>query len=84
MALQAALSIAGSGQVVLYVSGEESAAQIRMRAERLGPLPDTLLLLATTELEGVLQEAEQINPALMIIDSIQTLYLPEIASTPVA
>ena len=82
LALQAALSIASSGQVVLYVSGEESAAQIRMRAERLGPLPDSLLLLATTELEGVLQEAEQINPALMIIDSIQTLYLPEIASTP--
>lgn len=66
----------------LYVSGEESANQIRMRAERIGKLHDNLLLLTDTSLERVMERIDEAEPSLVIIDSIQTLQSPEIDSVP--
>lgn len=67
---------------VLYVSGEESANQIKMRAERIGNLHDGLLLLTDTSLERVMERIEEAEPDLVIIDSIQTMQSPEIDSVP--
>ena len=61
----------------LYVSGEESAKQIKMRAERLGGVHGNCLVLAETLLENILKEAGEVAPQLLIIDSIQTIYVPE-------
>ena len=71
--LQAARSVASQGRPVLYASGEESAAQIADRGRRLGALSDSLYLAATTELEAVLAATEDVKPALLVVDSIQTL-----------
>ena len=59
---------------VLYVSGEESENQLKMRAERLGVESDRLLLYSETEVEAILQAAEDLKPDILIVDSIQTLY----------
>lgn len=67
---------------VLYVSGEESATQTRLRAERLGKLNDNLLVMTETNLDDISTEACRIKPSLLIIDSIQTMYSPELASAP--
>lgn len=67
---------------ILYVSGEESANQIKMRAERIGSLHDGLLLLTDTSLERVMERIDETLPSLVIIDSIQTLQSPEIDSVP--
>jgi DNA repair protein RadA/Sms len=67
---------------VLYVSGEESAAQIRIRAERLAKINDNLLIMTETNLDEVTVQAGQIKPSLLIIDSIQTMYSPEIPAAP--
>jgi len=66
----------------LYVSGEESPYQVRMRAERLGALDPRVLLLAETNVDLILQHAAAIKPALLVIDSIQTVYQPEMESAP--
>ncbi|MCL2046380.1 MAG: DNA repair protein RadA [Oscillospiraceae bacterium] len=66
----------------LYVSGEESARQIKMRAERLNITGDNVFILAETEISEVLAAAEELEPDVMIIDSIQTLYNPELSSSP--
>jgi len=67
---------------ILYVSGEESARQIKMRAHRLGlaERASNLFVLSETNLNHVLAEAEQLAPALMIVDSIQAVYLDELSS----
>jgi DNA repair protein RadA/Sms len=65
---------------VLYVSGEESPQQIRLRAERLGPLSKQLLVLSETSLDAVLGQIAELKPRLAIIDSIQTMYLEDISS----
>ena len=67
---------------VLYVSGEESARQIKLRAERLGIRGPELLLLAETELDQVLAAIEQERPDMAVIDSIQTMYTPVLGSAP--
>ena len=67
---------------ILYVSGEESANQIKMRAERIGNLHDNLLLLTDTSLERVMGRIDEAEPDLVIIDSIQTMQSPEIDSVP--
>lgn len=67
---------------VLYVSGEESPQQIKMRATRLDLNPDRLLLLSETDLEAILAQIEVVQPGLVIIDSIQAVYLPELTSGP--
>ncbi len=65
---------------VLYVSGEESAQQIKLRATRLGVNPDNLYLLSETNLEAILMQIETLQPGLAIIDSIQTVFLPDLTS----
>ncbi len=71
--LQLAMAIGRDGKRVLYVSGEESEQQIRLRASRLGAVPESLLLLCETDLETVLAAAAEVRPDVMIADSIQTL-----------
>ncbi len=63
-----------SGRKVLYVSGEESEQQIKMRAERIGVCADGLYLLAETRLSDIMDAAEELKPDVLIVDSIQTLY----------
>jgi DNA repair protein RadA/Sms len=79
LVLQVALQI---GAHILYVSGEESPQQIRLRAERLKYMNDRCLILSETLLENVLSQLETIAPDLVIIDSIQTLYTEKIESSP--
>jgi DNA repair protein RadA/Sms len=67
---------------VLYVSGEESEQQIRMRAARLPFTNDNFYLLTATNTQQIFQEIKQLQPELVIIDSIQTLYTPTIESSP--
>ncbi|MEJ7743935.1 MAG: DNA repair protein RadA [Nocardioidaceae bacterium] len=71
--LEVAASSARRGQTILYVSGEESAAQIRLRAERIGALEDKLYLAAEIDLAAVLSHIDAVSPDLLIIDSIQTI-----------
>ncbi len=78
--LQCAAGIAVSDGPVLYVTGEESAQQVRLRADRLGLTADDLYILAETRLEAILQQAEALNPSVVIVDSIQTVYVDEITS----
>lgn len=74
--------IASSGQNVLYVTGEESTSQIKLRANRLNSNQDTLFLLSEIRLEQVLVEIEHRDYSFIIIDSIQTLYSENISSAP--
>ena len=67
---------------VLYVSGEESDKQIKLRAERLGAVSDSLYVLNETDLESILSAIEVMKPSLVIADSIQTLYSQNLASAP--
>lgn len=67
---------------VLYVSGEESVSQLKLRAQRLGVQSQQLFVLSETSLGEVLQSVDQEQPDILIIDSIQTLYNPELESTP--
>jgi DNA repair protein RadA/Sms len=66
---------------VLYVSGEESDQQIKMRAERLGDTSENFLILTETNTKTIFQVVEQLQPELVIIDSIQTLYSPQLESS---
>lgn len=70
----------------LYVSGEESPAQIKMRAVRLGgtvgPSADKLLVLAETSVDRILAQATEIRPAALVVDSIQTVFLEQLGSAP--
>ena len=67
---------------VLYVSGEESAQQIKMRADRLGDFPGEVLLLAETNLDLIIATVEKEKPELVVIDSIQTMYREEVGAAP--
>jgi len=81
--IQAAANIAKKGQKVLYVSGEESEEQIKMRADRVcGELPDTLFVLPETNLDIVEDVCSGLEPDFLIIDSIQTMYSDELDSAP--
>jgi DNA repair protein RadA/Sms len=79
--LQAVEHLAASGPV-LYVSGEESLRQTKMRAERLGVSAPQLHLFAETDAEQVLASAELLKPLALVVDSIQTMYLAELGSAP--
>ncbi len=72
----------GQTRKILYVSGEESAAQIKLRADRLGVESDNLSLLCETDLGTVLAAMQAESPDLMIVDSIQTMNLAEVSSSP--
>lgn len=78
--LQAASMLAQATPPVLYVSAEESAQQVKLRADRLGLGTNGLFVLSETRLDDVLAAAEQLNPSLLIVDSIQTVYLDELTS----
>lgn len=80
--LQVLRNIAESGAQVLYVSGEESAFQLKMRAERLGHIPPSLYVLAETEIEGIFASCDTLSPRLVAFDSVQTLATREISSAP--
>ena len=67
---------------VLYISGEESARQVKIRADRINPKNQSCLILNETLLENILTQAENISPDLIVIDSIQTLYSDSIESSP--
>jgi len=67
---------------VLYVSGEESERQLKMRAQRLGVQPEELLILSETSLADILEAVEESQPEILIVDSIQTLYCEENDSAP--
>jgi len=72
--LQASASMAHNRSRVVYVTGEETVHQIKLRAERLGLGGEGLFIMAETDLEAVLEQAEQVGPGLVVIDSIQTVY----------
>jgi DNA repair protein RadA/Sms len=75
-------AVARRGDTVLYVTGEESVAQVRSRAERIGALDDRLLLAASNSLPDVLAHLESSRPALCVVDSVQTLHDPVLPSAP--
>lgn len=66
----------------LYISGEESAQQVRMRAGRIGKLHDNALLLTDTSLDRIMEHIENVSPSLVVVDSIQTLQSQELDSVP--
>lgn len=66
---------------VLYVTGEESKEQIKMRAERLG-VKANLLIMAENDLDKILKQADKLKPQVMVVDSIQTVFLPHLESAP--
>jgi DNA repair protein RadA/Sms len=78
--LQASGAVAAADKPVLYVSGEESAQQIKLPAERLGLAGDGLYLLTETNVEAIINHLEQLQPRLVVIDSVQTVYLDELDS----
>ena len=71
-----------AGRTVLYVSGEESERQIKMRAIRLGVAPESLFVLSETRLSDIIESVEEIKPDILIVDSIQTLYNENNESSP--
>ncbi len=76
------LAILEKGLRVLYVSGEESDQQIKMRADRIGNQNQACYILTETNLQNIFLQAEEIQPDLLVIDSIQTLYSNQIESSP--
>jgi DNA repair protein RadA/Sms len=80
--LQVADKLSATGVIVLYVSGEESERQIKLRGERLRVDAPNLLLLPETNLENILREIERLQPGAIIVDSIQTTFSSEIESAP--
>lgn len=80
--LQLAAQVAESHGTVLYVSGEESARQIRLRADRLTTLSPRLFVLSETNMDLIEQQAMQMQPALLVVDSIQTVFKPDLPSAP--
>lgn len=80
--LQLCQKLSEGGLKVLYVSGEESLTQIKMRAERIGSFSDSLKLLCETDIDQVLSVIDKEEPGLVIIDSIQTMFSEESSSSP--
>ena len=72
----------GSSRRVLYVSGEESGGQLKLRAKRLGVRGENLFILTETNIENILREIDRIKPDVVIVDSIQTIYSATVNSTP--
>ncbi len=80
--LQTSFSLSNHRLTVLYVSGEESVKQIKLRADRLGAATDDLYVLAETNLEYIERHVDDLQPDLIIIDSIQTVFHPLVLSAP--
>jgi DNA repair protein RadA/Sms len=79
--LEAGALVAASGPV-LYITGEESAAQVRLRADRIGSVHENLYLAAETDLSAIISHIETVEPRLLIIDSVQTIAAPEVDGVP--
>ena len=80
--LQIASNLAASGTAVLYVTSEESARQTKLRAERLGVTAPKLLVLAETNVERIVNQISKTQPAVVVIDSIQMIYKPDLPAAP--
>ena len=70
------------GIKTLYATGEESAKQVKMRANRLGGSPENCFIFCETLVDKIITQAESLNPDLVIVDSVQTMYAPAVESTP--
>ncbi|MDO7788935.1 DNA repair protein RadA [Desulforamulus aquiferis] len=80
--LQGAAAIAASAGKILYVSGEESTRQLKMRAERIGAVHQDLLLLSETDMSVIERYIKELMPVAVILDSIQTVFQPDLSSAP--
>lgn len=80
--LQVVYSLAEKGCKILYVTGEESPSQVKIRGHRLGMNLEKMHILASANVEEILTECKNFKPQILIIDSIQTMYLPDIKSSP--
>lgn len=80
--LQVCQHLAAAGKKVLYVSGEESARQIKLRATRLGAQDSSMIVLAENAMDAVETRLKEVAPDFCVIDSIQTMYRPELSSAP--
>jgi DNA repair protein RadA/Sms len=80
--LQVSRDFASQGERVLYVSGEESLEQIKLRGQRLGVQDGELYLLAETNLERIISQAEKLRPQIFILDSVQTAFSAKLSSSP--
>lgn len=80
--LQVCRNLSGSGQKVLYISGEESLAQIKMRADRIGSFTPDMLLLCETRLDEITEVIRTQKPQTVVIDSIQTMYNENVSAAP--
>lgn len=80
--LQTSHELARAGLRVLYISGEESTRQTKLRAERLGALSAELYVLCESSMDNIEEAIDQIKPDFLVIDSIQTVYLAEVTSAP--
>jgi DNA repair protein RadA/Sms len=75
-------ALAAAAGPVLYVTGEESAAQVRLRADRIGALSRQLFLAAETDFGALLEHVDAVNPSLLIVDSVQTVSVPDVEGAP--
>ena len=82
LVLSTLATMTAAGVKTLYVSGEESAVQVKLRSERLNVAGSDMLLLCETSLEKILQQASEIKPQVLVIDSIQTVYKESLSGTP--
>ena len=80
--LQMCRNLVSSGKKVLYISGEESKRQIKMRADRMGEFEEGLYLLCETNLDTISETIREQKPDLVVIDSIQTMFREDISSAP--
>jgi DNA repair protein RadA/Sms len=80
--LQVSELVARTAGSVLYVSGEESAPQIKMRADRLGVASERLLVFPESDLTAIAEQVERLRPVMVVVDSIQTVYRPDLSSAP--
>ncbi len=80
--LQVGKKLSAMKKQILYVSGEESLRQIKMRADRLGTFEGDIMLLSETNLDTIESQTEQIHPDVLMIDSIQTMYKEDVAASP--
>ncbi len=80
--LQVAAQVAAGRGRVFYASAEETPRQIKLRAERLGTKGENIFLVGETDLEAILAQAEEVSPSMLVVDSIQTVFLPELEGAP--
>lgn len=80
--LQVCRNLSDAGKKVLYISGEESLQQIRLRAERMGSFTENLLILCETDLQAIRETITRLQPQVVVIDSIQTMYNESVSSAP--